>query len=122
MNPEKPTFHSESMNVTRQAITLGLILGMILAVPRPLSAQEPRGNVETGRRLATDWCSGCHSIEPKTVGVFAANFTEIARLPSTTALSLKVFLRTNHRSMPNFILQPDEADDIVAFILSLKRR
>ena len=53
---------------------------------------------------------------------FAAGFAEIAKVPSTTALSLKVFLRTSHRNMPNFILQPDEADDIVAYIMSLKRK
>jgi cytochrome c len=56
------------------------------------------------------------------VGLFAADFAEIAKLPSTTALSLKVFLQTSHRNMPNFILQPDEAGDVVAYILSLKRK
>ena len=43
-------------------------------------------------------------------------------MPSTTELSLKVFLRSSHKSMPNFILQPEEADDIVAYILSLRRK
>ena len=95
---------------------------MVLAALQPLSAQNSRGNVEAGRRYAIDWCSGCHSVEPKTVGIFAADFAEVAKLPSTTALSLKVFLRTSHYSMPNFILQPEEASDIVAYILSLKRQ
>ncbi len=81
-------------------------LGATLAALQPVAAQNLRGSVETGRRLASQWCSGCHSIEPKTVGIFAADFAEIAKLPSTTALSLKVFLQTSHRDMPNFILQP----------------
>jgi len=106
----------------RQAILLPLTLGMSLAALQPLAAQNSRGNVEAGRRLASQWCSGCHAVEPKTVGLFAADFAEIAKLPSTTALSLKVFLQTSHRNMPNFILQPDEAGDIVAYILSLKRK
>jgi hypothetical protein len=55
-------------------------------------------------------------------GVFEADFAEIANLPSTTALSLRVFLRSSYNRMPNFILQPRDADDIVAYILSLKRR
>ena len=106
---------------TRPAILLPLP-GATLAALQPLAAQNLRGSVEAGRRLASQWCSGCHSVEPKTVGIFAADFAEIAKLPSTTALSLKVFLQTSHRNMPNFILQPDEANDIVAYILSLKRK
>ena len=80
----------------RLSIMLNTSLGMILAALQPLSAQNSRGNVEAGRRYAIDWCSGCHSVEPKTVGIFAADFAEVAKLPSTTALSLKVFLRTSH--------------------------
>ena len=107
---------------TRVAILLHLILATTLAALQPLAAQDPPGSVEAGRNLANQWCTGCHAVEPKTVGIFAADFTEIAKLPSTTALSLKVFLQTSHPSMPNFILQPDEANDIVAYILSLKRK
>ena len=103
--------------VSRLAATLGLTLATL----QPLAAQNSRG-VEAGRSLAIQWCTGCHAVEPKTVGLFAADFAEIAKLPSTTALSLKVFFRTSHRSMPNFILQPNEANDIAAYILSLKRR
>jgi cytochrome c len=101
---------------------LAATLGLMLAALQPLAAQNAPGSVEAGRRLASQWCSGCHAVEPKTVGLFAADFAEIAKVPSTTALSLKVFLRTSHRNMPNFILQPDEANDIVAYILSLKRK
>jgi len=101
---------------------LAAALGLTLAALQPLAAQNAPGPVEAGRRLASHWCSGCHAVEPNTVGLFAAGFAEIAKVPSTTALSLKVFLRTSHRNMPNFILQPDEADDIVAYIMSLKRK
>jgi mono/diheme cytochrome c family protein len=106
----------------RQVFALGIVIGTALATLQPLYAQDLPGNVESGRRLAIDWCTGCHSVEPKTVGIFAADFAEIAKLPSTTALSLKVFLQTSHKNMPNFMLQPGEADDIVAYILSLKHR
>lgn len=104
--------------LSRMVVTLGLTL----VVLQPLAAQNSQSSVKVGRSLASQWCSGCHAVEPKTVGLFAADFAEIAKLPSTTALSLKVFLRTSHRNMPNFILQPDEANDIVAYILSLKRK
>jgi hypothetical protein len=51
----------------------------------------------------------------------APDFVRIANRTSTTELSLKVFLRSNHRSMPNLIIAPGEADDLTQFILSLKR-
>ena len=39
---------------------------------------------------------------------------------SATNMSLRVFLRTPHPSMPNLVLQPDDVDDLVDYILSLK--
>lgn len=105
----------------RQAMKLSLVLAAILGMPQLLWAQE-QSSVESGRRLAINWCTGCHAVEPKTEGLFAADFAEIANTPSTTRLSLKVFLRTSHKTMPNFILKPEEADDIAAYILSLRRK
>jgi hypothetical protein len=51
-----------------------------------------------------------------------ARFDDIANLASTTALSLKVLLRSNHKQMPNLILSDAEADDVIAFILSRKQK
>ena len=80
------------------------------------------GDPAAGRRLAEAWCMECHAIGLKTVdGVRPGpDFAAIARRPKTTPLSLNVFLRSNHDNMPNFILKRDEADDIVAYIVSLK--
>jgi len=87
------------------------------------SAQQPRGNVESGRLYAQNWCTECHSVELETAGTgkFAPDFTVIAKRRSTTVRSLNAFLRASHKLMPNFVLKRDEADDIVAYILSLKR-
>jgi cytochrome c len=86
----------------------------------------PSGGASDGHRLAEAWCKDCHAIEATTAGTTgAANaappFTAIANQPSTTELSLKVFLRSSHRSMPNLVITPDQADDLVNYILSLKR-
>jgi mono/diheme cytochrome c family protein len=116
------TPHMKTKTAMNPAIMLSLTLGMTLALLQPLSAQNLRGNAESGRRLAIHWCSGCHAVRPQRTLTFAADFADIAKQPSTTALSLRVFFRTSHHSMPNFILQPEEADDIVAYILSLKRK
>ena len=81
---------------TRLAIVLHVILGMTLATLQPLAAQNSRGNV-CGRAQPYEpsGAAGCQRADrkPNSVGIFAADFAEIAKLPSTTALSLKVFLR-----------------------------
>jgi cytochrome c len=76
-----------------------------------------------GHRLADAWCKQCHAIDAGTSGTAnaAPDFAAIANQPSTTALSLKVFLKTSHRSMPNLVIAPDQADALVDYILSLKR-
>ncbi|MEZ5819746.1 MAG: cytochrome c [Bradyrhizobium sp.] len=80
-------------------------------------------SVSAGRQLAEAWCKECHALEMSNSGTLgrAPDFVRIANRISTTELSLKVFLRSNHRSMPNLIIAPNQADDLAQFILSLKR-
>jgi cytochrome c len=86
-------------------------------------ATLPGDSAAAGHRLAAAWCKECHAIEATPSGntTGAPDFAEIASRPSTTALSLKVFFRTNHPSMPNIVIAPDQADDLANYILSLKR-
>ncbi|MBB5046015.1 mono/diheme cytochrome c family protein [Rhodopseudomonas rhenobacensis] len=77
-----------------------------------------------GQRLAAAWCVECHAIDGHGMHAGrtkAPSFRAIANMPSTTALSLKVFLRSSHPSMPNFIIESSDTDEIVQYILSLKR-
>ena len=89
-----------------------------------VAAQDVRGNIRNGRHLAQHWCGACHRMNtvdaPGRRGI--ATFAEVARLPSTTALSLRAFLYTSHADMPNIQLSSADADDLVAFILSLKSK
>ncbi len=85
------------------------------------SAQELRGNVASGRDLAGHWCGSCHQINGGPVarsGV--SSFARVARLPSTTALSLRVFLRSSHADMPNIEMSETDVDDLIAYMLTLK--
>jgi cytochrome c len=93
-------------------------------VPAPAFAQDMPGDTASGRRLAEAWCSECHAVGAKALPTQrdAPTFVAVAQLPSTTALSLNAFLQTNHRSMPNFMIARADADDIVAYIISLKRK
>jgi hypothetical protein len=53
---------------------------------------------------------------------YPPSFQSIADLPSTTAISLHVFLRSNHRSMPDLLFSSAESNDLIAYILSLKQQ
>ena len=87
-------------------------------------AAVAQNGASEGRRLAEAWCTACHAVEPRaraTAGQ-AASFAAIANRHGTTELSLKVFLKTSHRNMPNLIVAPDQADALADYILSLKSR
>jgi hypothetical protein len=82
-------------------------------------AQPLEGNPLRGRQMPTTLCSSCHRVLPMTLPDKGdpPSFQSIADLPSTTELSLKVFLRSNHRNMPNPILSEAESDDVIALRL-----
>src|SRR5476649_1388274 len=90
----------------------------------PALAQPLDGDPASGRQLATKLCSSCHRVLPMTLPDKAdpPSFQSIADLPSTTGLSLNVFLHSNHRNMPDFIISSAESNDLIAYILSLKQK
>ena len=114
--------------MTRQAglrILIAIVFALVALVFVRLhnASGTPLPSTSAGFRLAEAWCKDCHSIEAATAGSTrrAPDFTAIADRRSTTALSLKVFFQTSHRSMPNLIIAPDQADNLANYILSLRR-
>ena len=83
---------------------------------------DARADAAHGLALAEQWCSQCHGVRPNEASPTrgATSFSEIAAKASTTEMSLRVFMQTSHPTMPNFILEPDDLDDLVGYILSLK--
>jgi mono/diheme cytochrome c family protein len=106
--------------------TLSRIAGVCLAATfaaLPVHAQTP-GDASRGRVLSETWCSSCHLVSAANgprANDGAPSFDAIARQPSTTSTGLRVFLQTPHPRMPNDVLSVAQTDDIVAYILSLKR-
>lgn len=107
----------------RHTAFLSLFIAAALAVPVEALAQ-PDNSHSLGRQVAVELCSSCHRVTagqplpPQNV----ASFFAIANLPSTTALSLKVFLRSNHKEMPNLIVSEPDSNNLIDYILSLKQR
>jgi mono/diheme cytochrome c family protein len=100
---------------------IGAITGIVL-VAAIAGAIQGRADMARGQALAKQWCSQCHGIGPSESSLTPKipSFSEIAAEPSVTEPSLRVFLRTSHSTMPNLILNQDDTDDIVSYILSLK--
>jgi mono/diheme cytochrome c family protein len=107
----------------RHSISLSLFIAAALAVPVEALAQ-PDNSHSLGRQIAIELCSSCHRVtEGQPLPRHnVASFFAIANLHSTTALSLKVFLQSNHKGMPNLIVSESDSNELIDYILSLKRR
>jgi mono/diheme cytochrome c family protein len=81
------------------------------------------GNAGQGRRVAHADCAQCHGVDRNSYSsnLAAPTFDDIANVPGMTSRALTVALRTSHRSMPNLVIKGRDAEDLVAYILSLKR-
>jgi len=89
----------------------------------PASAVEQTGLLADGLRIARESCVQCHAIEGGAKpSIDAHSFEAIAAMPSTTSVSIKVFLKTPHANMPDIILSEAEIDALAAYILSLRKR
>ena len=83
-------------------------------------------DVAAGHAFARNACQPCHAVEaeqrtPRRI-VIGPAFRDVANTSGMTATAIRVFLRTSHPKMPNLILTPEETDDVIAYILSLRVR
>ena len=99
-------------------------LAAILLTAGPALAQEQEAPVDpaAGRRLAEAVCAACHVIPGVVppIGVPGAQpFAALAADPAVTGLTLHAYLRTLHPP-PSFVLNEEQLNDVVAYILSLR--
>jgi len=102
---------------------LPLVAGMMMVSAFAASAQSA-GDTDRGRETSERMCASCHNTaEGGQSGTIdpAPPFAAIAALTSTTSISLNVVLQTPHQRMPGNALSRTEINDIVAYILSLRR-
>jgi mono/diheme cytochrome c family protein len=91
-----------------------------LLVPGFGEAQD----VLRGQALAERWCANCHVVS-RTADTGRADglptFPAIADRKDLTAASLKAAMTADHSRMPDFQLGARDQDDLVAYILSLRK-
>jgi cytochrome c len=109
---------------TRPLLSRAIVATPIVAILAGANAQQNDGSVQEGRRLAHADCAQCHGVDVKgySTNPTAPTFEDIANVPGMTDTALTVALQTSHRSMPNFIIKGRDAQNIIAYILSLKRK
>jgi mono/diheme cytochrome c family protein len=75
-----------------------------------------------GLALAKRWCASCHVVSPEQQRASAdvPPFATIARSPNFDAKQLAYFLLNPHPKMPDLPLSRTAADDIAAYIATLK--
>lgn len=82
------------------------------------------GDAQIGRRFALNNCQPCHIVAPtQSAEIRFANapeFHAIADAANTTPLALAVWLTNPHPTMPTLVLSPQEARNVIAYILSLR--
>jgi mono/diheme cytochrome c family protein len=104
-------------------IARALMLLASLLVSIGVHAQQI-GGAGQGHALAKQVCAQCHAVEAGPAvspNAAAPRFEDIANTPGMTDTALSVALHTSHRTMPNVLLDSAQLNDIIDYILSLKR-
>jgi mono/diheme cytochrome c family protein len=100
-------------------------LAALLLTGQALAGAEDRADTSRGADYARAWCAACHAVERgEKAEAFstAPSFQSLSENPELTAIALHAYLQTPHNKMLNVILRPEQADEIVAYILSLKQK
>jgi mono/diheme cytochrome c family protein len=95
-------------------------LAAALAIPGAVTgiAQD----VDNGRRLAERWCAECHAIGSKPTRFRRGlRFAALASKDTVTFETLTAFLLLPHATMSNVSLSRNDARDIAAFIIAMKK-
>jgi mono/diheme cytochrome c family protein len=95
---------------------------LLFSVP----VRAERGDATLGQRLAQEWCAKCHAIGP--VGAsplqVAPPFRELHLRYNVEDLaeSLGEGILVGHPSMPAFRFDPDQIENLIAYLKTLEKR
>jgi mono/diheme cytochrome c family protein len=101
-----------------------LLSGGILLVA-PWAGAQDLGNAANGASYAKKACAECHAVaagESRSPVRAATPFEKVANAPGMTPMALNVWLHTSHPTMPNFMIDPDRIDDLIAYVATLKKK
>jgi mono/diheme cytochrome c family protein len=108
--------------VRRAAATL--ILGPCLLLGGAACAEEP-GDAARGAIYAQKVCAECHGVlagDERSPNIDAPPFQSVVETSGMTHRALVVWLQSSHPTMPNIMIDRNDRDDVVAYIMSLKAK
>jgi mono/diheme cytochrome c family protein len=100
-----------------------LAVGTMAIAVTQLYAQDA-GDRRRGELFARQVCAECHAVgtrDLRSPNGYAPSFVSIASTPGMTEAALNYILHNYHRRMPNLILTDDQAREVIAYIISLKK-
>jgi mono/diheme cytochrome c family protein len=108
--------------MSRQRIIFGSSLFLFCGMASP--AQTQTADPAAGEAYAEKVCAQCHAIHPSGLSpeLTAPPFKDVANTPGMTDTALRVWLSTSHPTMPNIVVEPQDMDNVIAYILSLKEQ
>ena len=101
----------------------GSLIVLSIALAQAAHAKEA-GDVRSGLDYAEAVCAECHAVkkgERVSPHERAPAFELVANARGMTGMALRVWFQSPHPSMPNLVLREKTADDLVAYIMSLKQ-
>lgn len=104
------------------------LMGALALVAGPtLAGAQDAGDAREGLRFAERMCAECHAVsvrQARSPVPDAPPFKAIANTPGMTGTALVVWFRTSHpllpKTMPNLVIDDDDMDNVIAYILSLR--
>ena len=106
-------------------LAVALLGGLVLIGSLALAVAQEMGDAKAGLTYAEYVCAECHAVgsgQRRSPHERAPSFQIVAEARGMTATALRVWFQTPHPSMPNLMLTDQQSDDLVAYILSLKKR
>ena len=107
-------------------IALPALLGITgsIGLPAAAVAEATKAEAQRGHDIVQAKCSGCHAIELTGDSPFqaAAPFRTLHRRYPLENLeeALAEGIMSGHPAMPEFVFEPDEVGDIIAYLKSLR--
>ena len=102
-----------------------LALALALASGSAPAFAEQIGNAADGGAYARAHCAECHGVDASpedfSPNADAPDFSTVANTPGMTERAVSVWLQTSHPTMPNFLIPEEVRDNLIAYIMSLKK-
>ena len=102
-----------------------VVSGLLFSLTAQAAFAQSIGDAKAGSTYAEQICGECHAVRAgarTSPNERAPAFQAVADSRGMSEMALRAWIQTPHPAMPNLVIRDKEADDVIAYILSLKRR